>query len=83
LPVTWSLFMVCLLCLRWHRHLIKYDASPVVPAALPGRKKEASSNCPSPTDQLDYQNHQRNDQEDMDVPRNHVETDKADQPKYK
>jgi hypothetical protein len=46
-------------------------------------KKEAWSNCPSPTDQLDYQNHQRNDQQDMDVPRNHVEPDKADQPKYK
>jgi hypothetical protein len=48
----------------------------------PEKKKEASSNCPPTTDQLDNQNHQRHNQEQVDVPRNYMESDKTDQPKY-
>jgi hypothetical protein len=50
-------------------------------ALSPGR--EAGSNGSSAANQLDYQNYQRNDQQDVDVPRDHVESDKANQPKYK
>jgi hypothetical protein len=45
-------------------------------------KKKAASNCPSTTYQLDDQNNQSNDQQQMDVPRDHVEPNETDQPKY-
>src|ERR1700689_5380940 len=55
----------------------------VAPRIPGGSKKEAvDSNCSSAADQLDDQNHQRNDQQNMDVPRNYVESNEADQPKY-
>jgi hypothetical protein len=47
------------------------------------RRKGAGSNRSSTTNQLDNQNNQRNDQQNVDVPRNHVESYEADQPKYK
>jgi hypothetical protein len=37
-------------------------------AYLPGTKWETASYRPPAADQLDYQNHQRNDQEDVDAP---------------
>jgi hypothetical protein len=43
---------------------------------------EAGSNCSSATDQLNNEDYQRNDQQDMDVRANHVESNEADQPKY-
>jgi hypothetical protein len=42
----------------------------------------AGSNCSSATDQLNNEDHKRNDQQDMDVRANHVESNEADQPKY-
>jgi hypothetical protein len=54
------------------------NGSPLVPAY--GRDGSNRSSTPN---QLDNQNNQRNDQQDMDVPRNHVKSYEADQPKYK
>jgi hypothetical protein len=56
---------------------IMHAGNPFAPARL----REASLNCSSTAYQLDHQNHQRNDQQNVDVPRNHMESNKADQPK--
>jgi hypothetical protein len=54
----------------------------IAPSTLGRQKKEVGSNCPSTAYQLDHQNYQGNDQQQVDVPRDHVESDETDQPKY-
>jgi hypothetical protein len=47
-----------------------------------GTKKQVTSYRPASTNKLDEQHHESDDQQDVDVPSNHMEPDKPHQPKH-